>query len=134
CVGGGGAAGLSGPGKRRVDGPFRVSRDNRDLGVFLLQELCSAAHGTTGACGYHKVSDLSSGLSPNLRAGGAVVDLGIDRIEVLVGENGAGRFPHNLLSLGAVVIRVLGGNGGGRHHHPPTLCLPPPHPLPPPLV
>ena len=101
----------------RIDRAHGIARDDPELGVFLLQVPSGAAHGTAGAGGAHEVRDAALRLLPDLRAGGVVVDFGIDGVVVLVGEDGIVVGRGDGAAFHDVVVGVVGRDGAGRDDH-----------------
>ena len=90
-----------------VDRPDRIARDDPHLRIPLLQVAPGAAHRAAGSRRADEVRDLSLGLRPQLRPGRAIVGLGIDRVVVLVGEDGVWQGGGDGTPLHDVVVRMI---------------------------
>ena len=89
-----------------------------NLGVFLLQKSTRAGDRAPRAHPAYEGVDPLLGLAPYLRPGRLVVDLRIDRIVVLVGEETVRGLVGDPAGDGVVAARIVGGHGGGCDHHP----------------
>ena len=99
-----------------VDRALRVRADHLDPPAGLLLEIATgAAHRAARADAGHEVRDLPVGLRPKLRAGRAVVGLGVLRVAVLVWLPATGRLAGQSITDGVVRARVLGVDGCGAH-------------------
>ena len=101
----------------RVDRAHRVSADHLDGRVALLQIAAGAGDRAARAHAHHQVRYAPAALLPQLRAGAVVVRLGVGRVEVLVGLEGAGDLLGQPICHAVVGLRRVGRHVGGRHHH-----------------
>ena len=81
------ASGSGGSGCRAS--PIGSPATTRIFGFFSFRYLPGAAHRAAGAGSRHQVGHLALGLLPDLRAGGGVVGLGVDRVVELIGQDRA---------------------------------------------
>ena len=76
--------------------------------VALLEVAGHAGDGAAGADAGDEHRDLAVGLLPDLRAGGAVVDLGVGEVGELVGPPGAGDLAGQPVGDAVVALRRVG--------------------------
>ena len=98
-------------GLRRVAGQdraLRVGADDLDVRVLLLEVAADAGDRAAGADAGDEDGDPALGLLPDLRAGGAVVDLGVGQVGELVGPPGAGDLAGQPVGDAVVALRRVG--------------------------
>ena len=90
-----------------------LHRHDLHVGIFLLEVPAHTADGAAGAHAGHKEVHVPLRIFPDLRAGGAVVGLRIGGVIKLPGDDAAGGFPVQRLSLGHSAGHALAA--GGQH-------------------
>ena len=89
-------------------GGGRLDSHDLDGGVLALEILAHAGHGAAGADTGHKNIDLSIGVLPDLRAGGALVCIRVGRVHKLAGHKAVGNLLGQLVRLGDGTLHALG--------------------------
>src|SRR5205085_5298791 len=101
----------------RIDRADGVAGDHADGRALLLEIAPGPAHGAPRARSAHEVRDSACGLLPDLRAGRAVVHVGVDRVVVLVREDRVRVRRRDGAPLHDVVVRLGRRDRGRRDDH-----------------
>ena len=96
-----------------VERADRIHADNFDVGILFLEVASHAGDGAAGADAADEVRNLSFGVLPDFRAGGAIVRFRIHGIGVLIGIEGIGNFAREFCGDGIIAARIFGLDGGG---------------------
>ena len=102
---------------------LRVGADDLDLGIAFLEVAGGTGEGAAGADAGHESGQPAFGLLPDLRPGGAVVDLGIGQIGELVGPPRSGNLAcqtvgHAIVAVGRVGRHLRWSSPRPRPHSP----------------
>jgi hypothetical protein len=101
----------------RVDRAHRVGADDLHAGALPLEVAADTADRPAGAHPGDEMGDPSPGLAPDLGPGGALVRLGVGRVRVLVGLEGAGDLTGEPVGDRVVRLRRVLLDVGRADHH-----------------